>query len=143
MATLAANLKRTYEFNEDALISDVPVVAAGIIYEGAAVGEDISTGLARPLEDGDTFLGFAVAKADNSAGSAGDVYVRVRQQGIVKLAVTGVAAAADLGNPVYATDDNTFSDTDSGSDTQIGKVTRWVSGTTCMVRFEATAIRSI
>lgn len=143
MTTLAANVKRTYEFNEDPLTNDVPMIAADIIYEGAVVGESSSLGLARPLVDGDVFLGFATAKADNSTGAASDKYVRVRQQGTVKLAVTGVSSTADIGAAVYSVDDNTFSLTDSGTDTQIGKVTRWVSGTTCMVRFEATAIRSI
>lgn len=143
MTTLAANVKRVYEFIDDPLLTDIPMIAADIIYEGAVVGESSSLGLARPLADGDVFLGFAVAKADNSTGAASDVYVRVRQRGTVKLAVTGVASTADIGAAVYSVDDNSFSLTDSGSDIQIGKVVRWISSTSCMVRFEATAVRSI
>lgn len=142
MATLSANTKRVFEFNEDPLLNDVPVIASDIIYEGAAVGESSSTGNARPLVAGDVFLGFAVAKADNSSGSVGDTYVRVRQKGIVKLTVTGVTADDDLGIAVYASDDDTFTTSSTGN-TQIGKLIRWISSTTCMVRFEAAAVQSI
>jgi len=142
MATLAANQKRVYEFNEDPLLNDVPVIASDIIFEGAAVGESSSTGNARPLQGGDTFLGFAVAKADNSSGSVGDTYVRVRSKGIVKLTVTNVSADDDLGVAVYASDDDTFTTASTGN-TQIGVLHRWVSSTTCMVRFEASTVRSI
>lgn len=144
MATLAANQKRVYEFSDDGgpALNDIPVVASDIIYEGAAVGESSSTGNARPLSGGDAFLGFAVAKADNAAGSIGDVTVRVRQRGVVKLTVTGVTADDDLGVAVYASDDNTFTTTASGA-TQIGKLVRWVTSTTALVYFESALLRSI
>lgn len=142
MATLSANEKRIYEFVDDPVMGDVPMIASDIIYEGAAVGESSSTGNARPLQGGDNFLGFAVAKADNSSGAIGDVTVRVRQRGVVKLDVTGVTADDDLGITVYASDDDTFTTNSSGT-TAIGKLVRWISGTTCMVRFESTLLRSI
>lgn len=142
MTTLAANKKRVYEFNADPIYNDVPMIASDVIYEGAAVGESSSSGNARPLEGGDNFLGFATAKADNASGSAGDVNVRVRSRGIVKLSVTGVSADDDLGATVYATDDDTFTLTASGG-SSIGKVHRWISGTTCMVAFESVLQRSI
>lgn len=142
MTTLSSNTNRVFEFNEDPLLNDIPVIASDIIYAGAAVGESSSTGNARPLQGGDTFLGFAIAKADNSSGSVGDTYVHVRSKGIVKLTVTGVSADDDLGVAVYATDDDTFTTTASGA-TQIGVLHRWISGTTCMVRFEASTVRSI
>lgn len=142
MTTLAANSNRVFEHNEDPLYNDVPVIASDIIYAGAAVGESSSTGNARPLSGGDNFLGFAVAKADNSSGSVGDTYVRVRSKGIVKLSVTSVTADDDLGIAIYASDDDTFTTASTGN-TQIGKLHRWISGTTCMVRFEAVTVRSI
>lgn len=142
MTTLAANLKRVFEFNEDPLYDDIPVIASDIIYEGAAVGESSSAGTARPLVGGDVFLGFAAAKVDNSSGSAGDKNVRVKKKGTVKLPVTGVTGIADLGATVYATDDNTFTLTASGA-TAIGKIVRHVTSTTVMVRFEAAQVRSI
>jgi len=55
MTTLAVNLPRSYEQGDR---NDLPVVAADIIYEGAAVGDNAS-GLARPLVAADPFLGFA------------------------------------------------------------------------------------
>ena len=138
MTTLAANVKRVYEFNEDPLLNSVPMIAADIIYEGAAVGE--SSGIARPLADGDDFLGFAIAKADNSEGAASDIAVRIRQKGTVLLTIGGTISAADVGAPIYATDDNTFSKTDSGSDTVVGRLSRFISSTSGMVRFEGLAV---
>lgn len=135
MTTLAANLKRVYEFNEDPILNDIPMVASDIIYEGAAVGE--TSGIARPFTSGDDFLGFAVAKADNSSGAASAITVRVRQQGTVKLTIAGTLAASDLGAPIYLTDDNTFSKTNGGSDTVVGRLSRFISTTVGMVRFEA------
>lgn len=141
MATLAADVKRVYELNMDPVLNDIPMIASDTIYEGAAVGESSSTGNARPLVAGDNFLGFAVAQVTNGS-TIGENTVRVRQRGVVELTVTGVTADDDLGIAVYASDDATFT-TASTSNTQIGKLIRWVSGTTAMVYFEATALRSI
>ena len=78
MTTLAANTPRTYEGGpvriEEAAI---PVIAADIIYEGAAVGIVPASGHARPLAAGDRFAGFANQKADNSAGAAAAINVDV------------------------------------------------------------------
>lgn len=142
MATLTANQKRVYEFNEDPIYNDVPMIADDVIYEGAAVGENSSTGNARPLVAADSFLGFATAQADNAGGVIGDVNVRVRSRGIVKLSVTGVTGDDDLNVAIYASDDDTFTTSSTGN-TQIGKLHRWISGTTCMVRFEAEGLRSV
>ena len=139
MATLAANSPRAYEYGDR---NDIPVVASDIIYEGAAVGS--SSGNARPLVAGDPFLGLAEAKADNSTGSAGDINVRVRHEGLVVLAVTGVTGVGDVGADVYASDDDTFTLTAS-TNTQIGWVHRHISGTSVVVRFKAveTAIATL
>ena len=140
MTTLAANVKRAFEFNEDPVLNDVPMIAADIVYEGAAVGD--SAGTARPLVAADNFLGFAVAKADNSLGAASAINCRVSEQGRVKLSVTGVVDADDVRETVYADDDNSFTLTNS-SNSAIGKIVRWVSGTTCIVQYEAVQKRSI
>lgn len=142
MTTLAANKKRIYEVNEDAVLNDVNIIAADIVYEGSAVGESSSSGTGRPLQAGDVFLGFCIAKTDNSTGSASAKQIRVRQKGTVKLAVTGVSGVADVGATVYASDDDTFT-LSSTSNTAIGKIVRHVSSTTVMVRFEAAQVRSI
>jgi predicted lipid-binding transport protein (Tim44 family) len=138
MATLAANKPRTAPLAD---LNDLPMIAADIIYEGAAVGDN-GAGLARPLVAQDPFLGFAESKADNSAGAASAINVRVRSRGYVEIPVVGAASADDQGATVYASDDDTFTLT-STSNTSIGKVVRWVSGTTCVVYFEAVALRSL
>jgi len=138
MTTLAADKARNFELGD---LQDLPMIASDIIYEGAAVGDN-GSGLARPLVAADPFLGFAERTADNSAGAASALRVRVRTRGQVQLAVTGAASAADVSETVYASDDDTFTLT-AGSNTAIGKVSRWVSGTTCIVAFEALPFRSL
>jgi hypothetical protein len=137
MTTLAANSVRDYEANYEELQNDLPVIAADIIYEGAAVGENTS-GYMRPLEAGDPFQGFAVRKVDNAAGAAGAVNVRLRQRGIVRLAVAGVNTIANGndGTAVYASDDDTFTLT-STSNSRIGNVYRFISSGHAWVYFEA------
>ena len=93
MTTLAANTPRAYELGER---NHIPVIAADIIYEGAAVGVVSGSGHARPLAAGDRFGGFAVAKADNSAGAAAAIYVEVVKSGEIQLSVTG-AVITDVG----------------------------------------------
>lgn len=137
MTTLASDNPRIYEIGE---FNELPVVASDIIYEGAAIGD--SSGNARPLVATDVFQGFAARKADNSSGSAGDVRVKVRQKGFIQLSVTGVTGVADEGSTVYASDDDTFTLTSTGN-SSIGKVARFISGTTVLVYFEAAALRSI
>ena len=138
MTTLADNEPRAYETGD---FNDLPVIAADIIYEGAAVGENAS-GYFRPLVAGDDFGGMAVKKADNSSGAAGAINVKVRQKGRITLNVTGVTAVTDEQSTVYASDDNTFTLTSSGN-SAIGKIIRWISGTKCVVAFEAVSGRSI
>jgi hypothetical protein len=132
MATLAANKQRAYELGER---NEFPVIASDIIYEGAAVGLVAGTGHARPLAAGDKFGGFAEAKADNSAGAAAAINVRVIEDGKVQLAVSG-AVATDIGQPVYATDDDTFVFSPVGG-VFIGFVSRFVSAGIVIVDFDA------
>lgn len=138
MATLASDKARTLVLGD---VNEIPVIAADIIYEGAAVGDNAS-GYARPLVAADPFLGFAERKADNSSGAAGDVSVRVLDKGKIVLPVTGATGVGDVGETVYASDDDTFTLT-STSNTAIGKVIRWVSATICEVYFEAKSITSV
>jgi len=141
MATLSADNPRVFETGHDNHINELPVIASDIIYLGAAVGEN-SSGYFRPLSGGDNFEGFAIAQVDNSSGSAGDKNVKVYQRGVVTLSVTGVTAVTDEGSTVYASDDDTFTTTASGA-SAIGKIIRFVSGTTVQVLFESTSVRSI
>lgn len=121
MTTLAADVARTYELGER---NHIPVIAADIIYEGAAVGDN-GSGYARPLVAGDPFRGFCKYRADNSIGAAGAVKVEVVHEGRIELAISGLAIT-DVGKPVYASDDNVFTLTATGN-SYIGRVIRWVS----------------
>lgn len=133
MTTLAANKQRPFALGD---IEDYPVIAADIIHEGAAVGENAS-GYARPLVAADPFLGFAESKADNTAGAAGAVLVRVKTRGRVQLPVAGATAITANDRPiVYAADDDTFTLTAS-TNTPIGRVSRWVSSGVAVVEFDA------
>lgn len=136
MTTLAANKPRAYEQGER---NAFPVIQADIIYEGAAVGVVAGTGHARPLVGGDSFGGFAVAKADNSAGAAAAIYVDVVESGEIELSVTG-AVITDVRQPVYATDDDTFVFSPVGA-TFVGFVKRFVSAGVVVVSFDADSFR--
>lgn len=132
MTTLAANSPRSFELGER---NHIPVIASDIIYEGAAVGVVPASGHARPLVAGDRFGGFAVAKADNSAGAAAAINVEVYKSGEVQLSVTG-AVITDKGLPVYATDDDTFQFNPVGG-SFVGFVKRFVSAGVVIVDFDA------
>lgn len=135
MATLSKNTPRPMMLGE---LEDYPVIAADIIYEGAAVGEN-AAGYARPLVAADPFLGFAEFKADNSLGSAGDINVNVRQRGRIQLPISGLAITANDRPAVYASDDDTFTLT-ATSNSKIGHVSRWVSTGVAIVEFDALAV---
>lgn len=145
MATLAKDKPRVFEnTGVHPEYAEHPVIAADIIYAGAAASLD-NSGNAQPLVVANTengFAGFAGARVDNSAGAAGARRVKLFARGLVKLSVTGVASNDDVNDTVYATDDDTFTLTASGG-LAIGKVARWISGTTCMVYFEAANLRSL
>lgn len=120
MATLAADKPRAYYEGHS---HDFPVIAADIIYQGAAVGDNAS-GYARPLVAGDPFRGFAQETVDNSAGTAGAKYVRCKKSGFIRLPISALAIT-DVGKDVYASDDDTFTLTQS-TNTRIGHVSSWV-----------------
>jgi hypothetical protein len=140
MGTLAANKVRTYEASAVDEFNDLPVKADDIIYEGAAI--TLSSGLVAPLATTNGFYGFADKKCDNAGGGASAKNVRIRTRGYIVLAVTGVTAVTDVGTSVYAHDEDDFTLT-AGSDLTIGKIVRWISGTSCVVYFEALPLRSL
>lgn len=134
MTTLAKDTPRIKELGD---VSEYPIIAADIIYEGAAVGAEAASGNARPLVAGDAFLGFAEVNADNSAGGAGAARVRCVKRGAFKLTVAGVVATS-VKAKVYASDDDTFTLT-VGSNSYIGRVLEFVSAGVAIVEFDATA----
>lgn len=126
---LSADTNLVYEIGER---STVPVKATSQIYLGSAVG--YTSGYARALVAGDDFAGFAL---ENKLGGAadGDVNCAVTKSGQVELAITSIAVT-DIGKPVYASADGTFTLTQS-TNSKIGTVSRWVSTGTAIVRYQA------
>lgn len=141
MTTQAADKFRTYALHGSETDNDVPAIASDIIYEGSAVGEN-GSGYFRPLVAGDPFAGFCLVNCDNSSGAAGGKNIHVRAKGVAVLSVTGVTAVTDEGSTVYASDDDTFTLT-AGSNSAIGKIIRYISGTKVEVAFEAASFRSL
>lgn len=137
MTTLSTNTPRVEELGHK---NDLPVIASDIIYQGAAVGDN-GSGYARPLVGGDPFRGFALEKADNSSGSAGDIKVNVIHSGRVELAI-GSLAITDVGRAVYATDDNVFTLEGAGA-SYIGRVIRFVSSGKGIVEFDASKVEDV
>lgn len=131
MTTLAANTPRAEELGT---INEVPVIAADIIYEGAAVGLVAASGHARPLTAADKFIGMAERQADNSSGLAAAINVRVKKKGTAQLSVSG-AVITDVDQPVYATDDDTFVFNPAGG-VFIGFVRRFVSAGVVIVEYD-------
>tara|TARA_R110002072_G_scaffold92560_1_gene205935 strand:+ start:1797 stop:2498 length:702 start_codon:yes stop_codon:yes gene_type:complete len=111
------------------------MIAAAILYGGAAVGLVEASGHGRPLQGGDIFAGFTIDIDDNSAGAAAAKNSEVIARGIIELAVSG-AVATDVGQPIYATDDNTFTFNPVGA-SFIGCVVRFVSSGVVEVAFDA------
>lgn len=136
MTTLAADTIRPFELGD---VQEYPVVATDIVYAGAAVGLVDATGHARPLTSADRFVGFAESRSDNASGAAAAKTVRVLTRGQIELAVSG-AVATDVGQPVYATDDDTFVFLPTGA-VFIGFVSRFVSAGVVVVAFDTLRLK--
>lgn len=134
--TLATNKPRAYEGGSR---NELPTIAADILYEGSAIGLVAGTGHTRPLVAGDLFAGFVEAKADNAAGAAAALNVRLIESGKIQLPVTG-AVITDVGQPVYATDDDVFVFSPVSA-SFIGFVHRFVSAGVAVVDFNAPVFR--
>lgn len=132
MTTLAANKLRDYQMGDK---EEYPAVAADIVYQGAAVGEN-GSGYARPLVAGDPFLGFCEAIADNSGGAAGAINVNVKKRGNIVLPISSLAITANDRPVVFASDDDTFTLT-ATNNSPIGRVSRWISTGLAVVEFDA------
>ncbi len=119
---MALSSNRELQFFTSRALVDIPVNDNTIIYKGAFVGLDATTGYARPLVAGDDFLGVAYSQADNtvSGHTAGGITVRLHQDLDIIHTLAGVAQT-DLGKQVYASDDGTLTLTASGN-SLIGRI---------------------
>lgn len=107
---LTRDTPRVWELGE---VNAWPLAPNTTIFQGAAVGDN-GSGLARPLQAGDKFLGFCEAFVSNlppspavPAAQGNQAAVRVLTSGLVELEVSGINATS-FGAPVYASDDNSF-----------------------------------
>lgn len=134
MTTLAADAMRPQEIGD---VQEYLMIASDIIYRDAAVGLVDASGHARPLTSADRFVGFAEARADNSAGAAAAKKVRVLSRGKKQLTISGVELQdAVVQSPVYASDDDTFT-LNPADGAFVGFVSRYVDTDTAIVTFDA------
>lgn len=104
-------------------------VAVDIIYRGALVKHNAAGFLAPcAAESGAKFAGVAYEQVDNSGGSAGDKVCKVMKEGLFLLTGSGFSQAS-VGDLVYASDDQTISDTQATNEQQIGRIEEFVSST--------------
>jgi hypothetical protein len=98
-----------------------------------------STG-ARGLVAADPFIGIALETVDNSTGALGDKYVSVALEGIIKVNTlpTGTVDLSDIGNALFASADDTLTESSTGN-SSFGKVVN-VIGSTAEVSFKATGV---
>ena len=108
------------------------------IYTGALVGIDTDTGYLELWADNADYLFKGVAERN----VLGDLVVatvppeaEVNEQGLilVNVSVTGVTAIANVGDDVYATDDDTLTLTPTSNTKPVGHIVRWNSTTFCDV----------
>lgn len=145
MAALAQDLPRKYAPGVPGHFTTFPVKATTDIFEGSSLEMNSNSSIdeAEPLAGaGSTFIGFAHRRADNNPGAAGAIQVKVRQKGIIQDVDVTSATADSVHAAVYMANDNTLT-TVSTLGTQIGKVLKWHSGTSCDVYFEGEGVRSI
>ena len=126
-------LKRSYQ----------PLQASVVVYVGACLSRDAG-GEIGPAASGEAFGGFAIESVTASS-TAGGTSIEVYSKGEIELVITGLDDNNDIGDTVYASDDNTFTLTAGTTNVAIGKVKDIVNLTDnkAVVAFEADTERSI
>jgi hypothetical protein len=131
---MALTADREVQFYAAQELIDVPVDDNVVVYKGAFVGRNRSTGYARGLVAGDEYLGIAYRQADNtvSGHTAGGIMVRLHQSIDIVQTLTGVATG-DIGKDVYASDDGTLTLSPTGK-SRIGRIVTVEATNTARVR---------
>lgn len=128
---------------QDGARRSYPVAASTRIYEGTLVfinaagyaDDDTATGV-------NAFAGVAVAEADNSSGSAGDVNVEVYTDGDFQLVSSGLAQT-DVGMPAYADDNYAVVNALGSTSVRIGSFVRIPSATTPVVAIKPSNVGAL
>jgi len=114
-----------------------------VIFAGALIGIDTSTGYAVEWFDTANFIFAGVAlravTGDTTASPVVDVDVNCGGMLLKKVAVTGASAITNVGDKAYASDDNTFTTSATSNVQEVGIITRWYSSTTCDVQLYSMA----
>lgn len=117
-----------------------PMDADTVIWEGAAVS--IATGTVQPLSTDNVFVGFARESVSNAGGAAGAKLISIIQEGMANLTITGLLSSTEPGTLVYASAEDAFTLT-AGSNLAIGRLVKYLTGTTGIVFFQGIGIRSV
>jgi hypothetical protein len=120
-----------------------PVAASTRIYQGSLVfitasgyaDDDTATGV-------NAFAGIAIGEADNTSGSAGDVWVEVWTEGNFELVGTGFAQT-DVGMPIYADDNYACVLALGATSVRIGTIVRYVSSTKHIVSIKPSRVGAL
>ena len=108
--------------------NNVPVAASTRIYQGTLVFSNSNGYAVGVIASGATqFLGIAKEDTDTSSGSNGDKNVELLTEGIFELVGSGFTQA-DVGKPVYASDNYTITVTNTNM-TLIGRIVGFISAT--------------
>lgn len=130
MAVLAAS-KEVIE--QEGKLQSMPVVGTDIIYKGALCKINAAGFLAPcAAEAGSQFAGISYEEIDNSVGAAGAIECRVIKVGSFVLTIAG-ATQADVGSPVYATDDQLVTTTSATNAQLVGNISKYISATQVVV----------
>ena len=97
----------------DQELRSYPVKANTHVFKGGFVGLD-ANGYARPLVAADTAVGLAYEEMENASATDGVKEVRVFTQGDFAHALSG-ALRTNIGDAVYASDDETLTFTATGN----------------------------
>lgn len=120
MAALTKNSERRQRPGDRGRVE----LAANVkVYQGSLLEVD-ADGRAKAAAAGANkkYIGFAVQEGDNTGGAAGDVVVEYVRAGAFHLsAATSGANKVDIGDDVYAADDDSV-DLTSNARTKLGKV---------------------
>jgi len=123
MANLTAN--KEVEEQHPRLMS--MAMAGEKIFKGALCNINAAGFIAKSVaEAGAVFAGVAYEQVDNSAGSAGDLEIKILRHGVFKLSGAGFAQT-DVGQSVYASDDQTISKTQGTNEVAVGKIVKFIS----------------
>lgn len=132
MPKLTQDINRHYELGD---ISEHPVLGGELIYQGAAVGLEVTGGHARTLSPTDKFLGFAEDHIDAVNLNDGEKRVRVKKKGAVLLDIPN-SVLTDVNKAVYATEDNSFTLLASENAVYIGQISRIEASGKAIVEFD-------